>query len=75
MGDEGFPWLEALGVLRLLPGYSLPGHHVPLPHAATPTVLHRQRHHPLHALLLPDWPCLLPSYRLWYVVTHCFFSH
>lgn len=69
MGDEGLPRLEALGVLRLLPGHPLPGHHLPLPHAAAPTVLHRERHHPLHALLLPDGSRLLPSYRLWYVDT------
>lgn len=66
VGDEGFPQLEALGVLLVLPRHSLPGHHLPLPHAAAPTVLHRQRHHPLHALLLPHRPGLLPSHRLWY---------
>lgn len=65
MGDEGFPRLEALGVLRLLPRDPLLGHHLPLPHAATAALLHRQRHHPLHALLLPDRPGLLPPYRLW----------
>lgn len=75
MGDEGFPWLEALGVLCLLPGHALPGHHIPLPHAAAPAVLHRQCHHPLHALLFPDWPRLLPPDRLWYVdrPTHTLF--
>ena len=67
MGDERFPWLEALGVLRLLPGHPLSGHHLPLPHAAAATVLHRQCHHPLYALLLPDRPRLLSSYRLGYV--------
>lgn len=66
MGDEGFPQLEAPGVLRLLPRHPLPGYNLPLPHATASVVLHRQRHHPLHALLLPDWPCLLSSYRLWY---------
>lgn len=75
MGDEGFPRLEALGVLLLLPGHPLPGHHLPLPHAAAPTILHCQRHHPMHALLLPDWPCLLSSYRLWYVDTDSIFFY
>lgn len=67
MGNEGFPWLEALGLLLMLPRDPLLGHHLPLPHAAAAAILHRQRHHPLYALLLPDRPCLLSPYRLWYV--------
>lgn len=62
MGDEGLSWMEALGLLCLLPRHPLPGHHLPLPHAAAATVLHRQRHHPLYALLLPHWPRLLPPH-------------
>lgn len=69
MGDEGFPWLEARGALCLLPRHPLLGHHLPLPHAAAAALLHCQRHHPVHALLLPDRPRLLSSHRLWYVHT------
>lgn len=65
MGDEGLQELETLGVLRLLSRYALPRHHLSLPPAPPPTLLHRKRHHPLHAVLLPHWACVLPAHRLW----------
>lgn len=64
MGDERLPQLETLGVLLVLPRNPLPGHHLPLPHAAAAPLLHRQRHHPVHALLFPDRTCLLFADRL-----------
>ena len=67
MGDQGFPGLEALGVLRLLPLHPLPGHHLPLCHAAPAPLLHRQRHHSLPALLLLNRPGVLPAHRLRWV--------
>lgn len=67
MGDEGLPWLEALGLLRLLPGHPLPGHHLPLPHATPASLLHRERHHPLPALLLFNRVSFLPTHRFRYV--------
>lgn len=67
MGDQGVPRLEALGVLRLLPLHPLPGHHLPLRHAAPAPLLHRQRHHSLPALLLPNRPGVLPAHRLRWV--------
>ena len=67
MGDQGVEGLEALGVLRMLPLHPLPGHHLPLRHAAPSPLLHRQRHHPLPALLLLDWPGVLPAHRLRWV--------
>ena len=65
MGAEGLPELEALGVLHLLPRHALPGHHLPLPDAAAAALLHRQRHHSLHVVLLPHRTGLLPAHRLW----------
>lgn len=67
VGDQGVPGLEALGVLRLLPLHPLPGHHLPLCHAAPAPLLHRQRHHSLPALLLPHRPGVLPAHRLRWV--------
>lgn len=67
MGDQGVPGLEALGVLRLLPLHPLPGHHLPLCHAAPAPLLHRQRHHSLPALLLLNRPGVLPAHRLRWV--------
>lgn len=67
MGDQGVAGLEALGVLRLLPLHPLPGHHLPLRHAAPAPLLHRQRHHPLPALLLLNRPGVLPAHRLRWV--------
>lgn len=66
MGPEGLQELETLGLLHLLPRHALPGHHLPLPDAAPASVFHRQRHHSLHALLLPHRAGLLPAYGLWY---------
>lgn len=64
MGDQGVAGLEALGVLR--PAAPPP------PTWASPTtsscsacpLLHRQRHHPLPALLLLNRPGVLPAHRL-----------
>lgn len=67
MGDQGVPGLEALGVLCLLPLHPLPGHHLPLCHAAPAPLLHRQRHHSLPALLLSNWPGVLPAHGLRWV--------
>lgn len=64
MGDERLQELETLGVLRLLSGYALPGHHLSLPPAPPPALLHRERHHPLHAVLIPHRPRVLSANRL-----------
>lgn len=67
MGDQGGPGLEAPRALRLLPLHPLPGHHLPLCHAAPAPLLYRQCHHSLPALLLLDRPGVLPAHRLRWV--------
>lgn len=62
MGVEGLQELETLGVLHLLPRHTIPGHHLPLLDAAAASLLHRQRHHSLHAVFISHRTGLLPAY-------------
>lgn len=62
MGVKGLQELETLGLLHLLPRHSIPRHHLPFPDAAAASLLHRQRHHSLHAVLFSHRVGLLPAY-------------
>lgn len=62
MGVEGLQELETLGLLHLLPRHAVPRHHLSLPDAAAAPLLHRQRHHSLHAVLFSHRAGLLSAY-------------
>lgn len=63
MGDQESR-AEALGVLRLLSLHPSTWTSLTATCHATPALYHRQRHHPLPALLLLNRPGVLPAHRL-----------